>query len=54
MAAKGRRNKRMIDLVRDLIGYREYPKYEIVSRYYVYKQAMLKRARTTGTGRRDR
>ena len=41
---KAEETKRMIDLVRNLIGYREYPKYEIVSRYYVYKQAMLKEA----------
>lgn len=34
----------MIGLVRNLIGYREYPKYSIVSRYWVYKQALLKEA----------
>jgi len=34
----------MIDLVRNLCGYREYPKYGIVSRYLVYKQALLKEA----------
>jgi pyruvate,water dikinase len=33
--------KRMIDRVRTFIGYREYPKYAIVSRYFVYKQALL-------------
>ncbi|MYZ35429.1 rifamycin-inactivating phosphotransferase [Streptomyces sp. MnatMP-M17] len=33
--------KRMIDRVRTFIGYREYPKYGIVSRYSVYKQALL-------------
>ncbi|GAA1369857.1 phosphoenolpyruvate synthase [Streptomyces beijiangensis] len=33
--------KRMIDQVRAFIGYREYPKYGIVSRYFVYKQALL-------------
>ncbi|AXE83376.1 rifamycin-inactivating phosphotransferase [Streptomyces sp. Go-475] len=33
--------KRMIDRVRTFIGYREYPKYDIVSRYFVYKQALL-------------
>jgi len=33
--------KRMIDRVRTFIGYREYPKYHIVSRYFVYKQALL-------------
>jgi pyruvate,water dikinase len=34
--------KRMICLLRNFIGYREYPKYGIVSRYFVYKQALLK------------
>jgi len=41
---KAAETKRMIDLVRNLIGYREYPKYDIVSRYFVYKQALLKEA----------
>ncbi|MET9869769.1 ABC transporter substrate-binding protein [Streptomyces sp. NPDC006386] len=36
--------KRMIDRVRTFIGYREYPKYDIVSRYFVYKQALLEEA----------
>jgi len=36
--------KRMIDRVRTFIGYREYPKYGMVSRYSVYKQALLKEA----------
>ncbi len=36
--------KRMIDRVRTFIGYREYPKYGIVSRYAVYKQALLEEA----------
>jgi phosphoenolpyruvate synthase/pyruvate phosphate dikinase len=36
--------KRMIDRVRTFIGYREYPKYNIVSRYFVYKQALLEEA----------
>jgi pyruvate,water dikinase len=34
----------MIDRVRTFIGYREYPKYGMVSRYFVYKQALLKEA----------
>lgn len=34
--------KRMIRLLRSFIGYREYPKYSIVSRYFAYKQALLK------------
>ncbi|MBS1664545.1 MAG: phosphoenolpyruvate synthase [Bacteroidetes bacterium] len=39
---KSRETKRMIDLVRNFSGYREYPKYAIVSRYFIYKQALLK------------
>ena len=34
----------MIDRVRTFIGYREYPKYGMVSRYFVYKQALLQEA----------
>jgi pyruvate,water dikinase len=41
---KAKETRRMIDLVRNLSGYREYPKYGIVSRYFVYKQALLKDA----------
>ncbi|MER6418440.1 rifamycin-inactivating phosphotransferase [Streptomyces sp. NPDC001137] len=36
--------KRMIDQVRAFIGYREYPKYGIISRYFVYKRALLAEA----------
>ncbi|MFE7753081.1 rifamycin-inactivating phosphotransferase [Streptomyces sp. NPDC057428] len=36
--------KRMIDRVRTFIGYREYPKYNIISRYFVYKQALMEEA----------
>ena len=36
--------KRRIDRVRTFIGYREYPKYGMVSRYFVYKQALLNEA----------
>src|SRR5512144_1638967 len=35
---------RMIDRVRTFVGYREYPKYFIVSRHFVYKQALLEEA----------
>ncbi len=38
---KAEEAKRMIDRVRTFIGYREYPKYGMVSRYFVYKQALL-------------
>ncbi|WP_406490988.1 phosphoenolpyruvate synthase [Streptomyces sp. NBC_01604] len=41
---KADETKRMIDRVRTFIGYREYPKYAIVSRYFVYKQALLEEA----------
>jgi pyruvate,water dikinase len=36
--------KKMIDRVRTLTGYREYPKYAMISRYFVYKQALLEEA----------
>lgn len=41
---KAEETKQMIDLIRNFIGYREYPKYDIVSRYFIYKQALLKEA----------
>jgi pyruvate,water dikinase len=41
---KAAETKRRIDLVRTFIGYREYPKYGMVSRYFVYKQALLAEA----------
>ena len=41
---KADETKRMIDRVRTFSGYREYPKYMIVSRYFLYKQALLKEA----------
>src|SRR4051795_13475738 len=41
---KAEETKRMIDRVRTFIGYREYPKYGMVSRYFVYQRALLKEA----------
>ena len=41
---KAEEAKRMIDRIRTFIGYREYPKYHMVSRYFVYKQALLNEA----------
>ncbi|ODA40509.1 Phosphoenolpyruvate synthase [Desulfosporosinus sp. BG] len=41
---KAKETKRMIDLIRNFIGYREYPKYGMVNRYFVYKQVLLKEA----------
>ena len=41
---KADETKRRIDRVRTFIGYREYPKYGMVSRYFVYKRALLDEA----------
>ncbi len=42
--SKADETKRAIDRVRTFIGYREYPKYGMISRYFVYKQALLAEA----------
>ncbi len=39
---KAEETKRVISLIRNCIGYREYPKYAMVSRYFIYKLALLK------------
>ncbi|SEJ59008.1 pyruvate, water dikinase [Dyadobacter sp. SG02] len=41
---KAEETRRMIGLLRSLAGYREYPKYAIVSRYFVYKKALMEEA----------
>lgn len=41
---KAAETKLMIDRVRTFAGYREYPKYGMVSRYFIYKQALLREA----------
>jgi len=41
---KAEETKRMISLIRNFMGYREYPKYGMSNRYFVYKQALLKEA----------
>ncbi|MGQ9002598.1 phosphoenolpyruvate synthase [Bacillus subtilis] len=41
---KAKETKRMIDIIRNFSGFREYPKYGMVNRYFVYKQALLKEA----------
>ncbi|HEU4558401.1 MAG TPA: rifamycin-inactivating phosphotransferase [Longimicrobium sp.] len=41
---KAKETMRMIDRVRTFAGYREYPKYGMVSRYWVYKQALMEEA----------
>ncbi|MFT7837849.1 rifamycin-inactivating phosphotransferase [Saccharothrix sp. BKS2] len=43
-ARKAEETKEKIDRVRTFIGYREYPKYFMVSRYSVYKRALLEEA----------
>jgi pyruvate,water dikinase len=43
-ASKADGTKQMIDQVRAFIGYREHPKYVIVTRYFIYKQALLDEA----------
>jgi rifampicin phosphotransferase len=41
---KAEEAKRAIDRIRTFAGYREYPKYFMISRYFVYKQALLNEA----------
>jgi pyruvate,water dikinase len=41
---KAEETKRTIDCLRAFAGYREYPKYAIVSRYFIYKQALMAEA----------
>jgi pyruvate,water dikinase len=41
---KAEETKRLIDRIRTFTGYREYPKYGMISRYFVYKQALLNEA----------
>jgi pyruvate,water dikinase len=41
---KAGETQRMISRLRTFMGYREYPKYGIVNRYFVYKQALLEEA----------
>ncbi len=41
---KARETKEQIDLIRNFAGYREYPKYGMIKRYFVYKQAIMKEA----------
>lgn len=41
---KAKKTRRMISVLRNFIGYREYPKYGLIQRFWVYKQALLKEA----------
>jgi phosphoenolpyruvate synthase/pyruvate phosphate dikinase len=55
--AKAEETKRMIHRVRTFAGFREYPKYGMIARYFVYKQALLaeaeRLARAGAIGERD-
>ena len=42
--AKAEETRAMIERLRTFIGYREYPKYGMISRYFVYKQALMEEA----------
>jgi phosphoenolpyruvate synthase/pyruvate phosphate dikinase len=44
-AGKAEEAERLIDRIRTFSGYREYPKYGMISRYFVYKQALLMEAK---------
>ncbi|MGA8942515.1 MAG: PEP-utilizing enzyme, partial [Thermoactinomyces sp.] len=41
---KAGKTKQMISLIRNFSGFREYPKYSMISRYFIYKQALMKEA----------
>ncbi|HEX3011836.1 MAG TPA: phosphoenolpyruvate synthase [Syntrophomonadaceae bacterium] len=41
---KAKKTKKKISIIRNLIGYREYPKYMHIQRNYIYKQALLEEA----------
>lgn len=44
-AWKADETERVIGLIRNFMGYREYPKYAMISRYFIYKQALMREAR---------
>jgi rifampicin phosphotransferase len=41
---KANETKQMISIIRSFSGYREYPKYGMINRYFIYKQALQKEA----------
>ncbi|KGK90229.1 phosphoenolpyruvate synthase [Clostridium sp. HMP27] len=41
---KSKKTKRMISVLRNVIGFREYPKYSFIKRFQIYKNAILKEA----------
>jgi len=42
---KAKKISKIASLIRNYIGYREYPKFSYMKRYYIYKEAMLKEAK---------
>jgi phosphoenolpyruvate synthase/pyruvate phosphate dikinase len=43
---KAKKARRVISVLRNFVGYREYPKYFMMQRYWIIKQAMLREAAT--------
>lgn len=41
---KAQKTKKMISVLRNFVGYREYPKYAFIRRFDIYKQALMKEA----------
>lgn len=41
---KARKIKKMASIIRNYIGFREYPKFSYIKRYYIYKMALLREA----------
>ncbi len=41
---KAKKTRKMISVFRNFVGFREYPKYAMMQRFYVYKQALEKEA----------
>lgn len=42
--AKAKKARRMIEVYRNFVGFREYPKYALMQRWFVYKKALLNEA----------
>ncbi|MGL1893361.1 MAG: phosphoenolpyruvate synthase [Spirochaetaceae bacterium] len=41
---RAKKIRKIASLIRNYIGFREYPKFSYIKRYYIYKQALLKEA----------
>ncbi|WP_459908901.1 PEP-utilizing enzyme [Desulfotomaculum defluvii] len=41
---KAKKTKKMLSVLRNVIGFREYPKYSFIKRFQIYKNALLKEA----------